>query len=359
MDRAETCFLKAKLLRREGHLELVSSKLSLAQELGWNVDLLEREQAFALAQDGQFQLLGQRWGRLFLESGADAPELAESYVTYCLARFRLADAARVLDLWQGDFLEDHRPHLYRGRISFVLQDWAAALKALERAAQLAPHDGSTLLLKAQTHLKLLQFSEAESDLLLVVRREPHNVLAQVALANCQSYRNAPDEARKTLQRVLANQPDCFEALRELGLLEQKLGRHAEAVDVLSRAVRSHMEDADLRHALAKALAAMGKRDDAESHFAFVEEASPSLLRLPQQTTRLSTHPSDVELRHEVATIVWKYRSRADGVLWLKSTLEFDPHHAATHALLAEHYRLAGDERRAAQHQGDATSRREP
>ena len=348
-DRAETHYLQAKVWRRSGQLERVAEALNRAKSLNFDQSLLEREQSFALAQDGQFQRLGRGWGRLFLESGSDAPELADAYVTFCCSRFRLAEADQVLASWEADFPEDHRPHWHRGRMRFVLQEWDACLLSLERATQLAPSDVATRLLKAQAHAKLLQFAEAEVQLAVALRWEPHNATALILLAICQSHRDDVDGARQSLQHVLAQAPGNFEALRELGLLELKWGHFSTAQEVLQRAVVSHEEDAELRHALAKALTATGRASDAEAHFAFQEEAAKPLLRLPELTTRLSRQPQDVELRHAVARIVWTYRSRADGLLWLKSTLEFAPAHAATHALLAEHYRLVGKHELARQH----------
>lgn len=354
-DRGEIHYHQARLLRRFGILERVGPELKRAQELGWDAALLEREQAFALAQDGQFQKLGSRWGRLFVESGSDAPELAEAYVIWCLSRFRLAEAQQALTFWEADFPEDHRPHRYRGQIAFVLQEWDSAIAELQKALTLSADDVETRLLKAKAHLKLLQFDAAEAELRTLLLYASDRGDARALLAHCLSHRNRPEEARSTLERILRDQPGHFDALREAGLLELKLGRHADAAGFLEQAAEIHPEDAELRQALAKALAGCGRTEEAESHFQFMEQASPALLRLPRQTTELAQQPDNVALRFEIAETVWMYRSRAEGLLWLKSLLEFDPRHAGAHQLLAEHYRLTGDEQRAAEHQQQAAS----
>lgn len=354
-DRAEIHYHQARLLRRFGILERVGPELKRAQELGWDAKLLEREQAFALAQDGQFQKLGQRWGRLFVESGSDAPELAEAYVIWCLSRFRLAEAQQALTFWEADFPEDHRPHRHRGQIAFVLQDWDQAIAELQKALTLSPEDVEARLLKAQAHLKLLQFDAAEAELRTLLLYVSDRGDARALLAHCLSHRNQTEQARSTLEQIIRDQPGHFDALRESGLLELKLGRHADAAGFLEQAAQTHPEDAELRQALAKALAGSGQAEEAESHFQFMEQASPALLRLPRQTTELAQQPDNVALRFEIAETVWKYRSRAEGLLWLKSLLEFDPQHAGAHQLLAEHYRLTGDEQRSAEHQQQAAS----
>lgn len=348
-DRAETAYLQAKVWRRFGHLERVGPALQQAQQLGFDVALLEREEAYALAQDGQFQKLGARWGRLIVESGSDAPELADAYVTFCLARFRFVEAENVLKSWSADFPDDFRPYRHRGQIHFVMQNWAECVAALEQATRIAPQDAASRLLKAQAHLKQLQFELVDHELAAVLAIEVNHAEALILRATCWSHRGDTDQARAALLKVLESEPHRFTALRELGFLELMLGHHQAAVEALERALPGHDEDAELRQALAKALTASGRAADAEPHFAFMEAASKSLLSLPQLTTRLASEPANVELRHEVAQIVWKYRSRSDGLLWLKSTLEFAPMHAGTHAVLAEHYRLAGNYELAEQH----------
>jgi len=358
-ERAEVHFLQARLWRRYGILVCVGPELKMAQELGWDARLLEREQAFALAQDGQFQKLGSRWGRLFVESGSDAPELAEAYVIWCLSRFRLAEAQQALAFWEADFPEDHRPHRHRGQIAFVLQEWDQAIAELQKVLTLSAgnfsDDVETRLLKAKAHLKLLQFDAAEAELRTLLLDASDRGDARALLAHCLSHRNQTEEARSTLRMILRDQPGHFDALRESGLLELKLGRHADAAGFLERATEIHPEDAELRQALAKALAGSGRMEEAESHFQFMEQASPALLRLPRQTTELAQQPGNVALRFEIAETVWMFRSRAEGLLWLKSLLEFDPRHAGTHQLLAEHYRLTGDEQRATEHHQQAAS----
>ena len=45
----------------------------------------------------------------------------------------------------------------------------------------------------------------------------------------------------------------------------------------------------------------------------------------------------------------------DGVRWLESALEIDPHYAPAHQALAEYYKQIGDRARSAQHLSEAKS----
>jgi Tfp pilus assembly protein PilF len=46
----------------------------------------------------------------------------------------------------------------------------------------------------------------------------------------------------------------------------------------------------------------------------------------------------------------RYRSREEGVSWLNSLLQYDPHHRAAHRALADYYSKVGETDLADQHQ---------
>ena len=76
----------------------------------------------------------------------------------------------------------------------------------------------------------------------------------------------PAEAERLLAHVLASNPDHPEALRVLGILHGRCGRHAAAVAVLQRALALRPEDALLLNDLATAQMASGARDEALDHW---------------------------------------------------------------------------------------------
>ena len=76
----------------------------------------------------------------------------------------------------------------------------------------------------------------------------------------------PADAERLLARVLASNADHPEALRLLGILHGRCGRHAAAVAVLQRALALRTDDAWLLNDLATAQMASGARDEAVAHW---------------------------------------------------------------------------------------------
>jgi heme-degrading monooxygenase HmoA len=81
----------------------------------------------------------------------------------------------------------------------------------------------------------------------------------------------------------------------------------------------------------------------------VTDATRELLKLGPLVEQLVAQPDNVDLRYRVAVITWKWKSREDGEKWLRSVLEYDPHHAGTHATLVDHYEAANGPVRAESH----------
>ena len=77
---------------------------------------------------------------------------------------------------------------------------------------------------------------------------------------------ATAEAERLLARVLASNPNHPEALRLLGILHGRRGRHTAAVAVLQRALALRPDDAWLLNDLATAQMASGARDEAFAHW---------------------------------------------------------------------------------------------
>ena len=65
--------------------------------------------------------------------------------------------------------------------------------------------------------------------------------------------------------------------------------------------------------------------------------------------KLITQPEDAELRYQIGSTLLRYDSPSDGLGWLLSVLDVDPHHRPTHAVLAEYYAGKGNEKLAEHH----------
>jgi predicted Zn-dependent protease len=72
---------------------------------------------------------------------------------------------------------------------------------------------------------------------------------------------------------------------------------------------------------------------------------------------LPRQPHDVDLRYQLGSMLMRYRSREEGVRWLRSVLLVVPLHRPTHVALAEYYEKTGDTVRSKRHDERATARR--
>ena len=52
--------------------------------------------------------------------------------------------------------------------------------------------------------------------------------------------------------------------------------------------------------------------------------------------RLSQQPGDADLRYRLAELTWRWKSRREGLSWMRVVLRVDPAHAEAKRFLAEH-----------------------
>ena len=128
------------------------------------------------------------------------------------------------------------------------------------------------------------------------------------------------------------------------------GEYQVAINTFSKILEKEPENTEVRYAYAQALRNNGDEKEAQEHFRLVDQGTKALRELSRLTQEVVAHPEDVETRFRVGEITWKWKSRRDGLAWLRSVLEFAPEHQPTHALLAEHYEQAGDRELAEYHQ---------
>jgi tetratricopeptide (TPR) repeat protein len=350
-ERGELHYLLARCYRRLSRFAEVSVHLRRAQELGWDVSQLEREQWLALAQTGQFEAVNPHWAVLFEHPGSDGPELSKAFVTGCLGWFRVADARRVLEAWEADYPRDPEPHFQRGRLAETALDWAGAVQAYRRALELAPQRTDARLGLANALVKVGELQAADAEFRRVVEADPSNVPARVAVAQSAGKLGQPNEAKRLLHEILQTQPNYVDALLELGNLELRTGQVPEAQVHLRQAAELKPESREVLYAYGKALQAAGQTAAANQCFKFVDEATKPLAQLKKLLDRLLQDPENRDVRFQIASITWKYKSRDEGEKWFRSLLRINPQHQPTHAALAIHYKLLGNEERAAYHRG--------
>ena len=340
-----TAYLMVRVNRRLEEFDVVHDWLQKANDRGWDVGDLEREQLLTLAQTSQFEDVRPHWNSLFINVGSDGPELCNAYVVWCLSLFRLDDALRVIDAWQKEYPDAAQPYLMKGRIAEVMLRWAEAVDEYTQALEREP-DRSDIRLRLGKALLKQQKNQQAVDELATAFDETGDPEARISLAEACRKSGDTERARNLLSEALTESPQDVEALFALGELELESDRPQEAVSHLELAATIRPEDNAIRYALLQALQRTGRNEEAKEHLKFVQEATKPMLELGGMTADLVERPEDIDLRYRIAMTTWRYKSRAEGAQWLRSLLDRQPDYALAHKAMANHHRLMGETEKA-------------
>ena len=106
--------------------------------------------------------------------------------------------------------------------------------------------------------------------------DPNNPVATYVLAEmCYTEGNQPEAIRLTRQAIQNEDRSDCETLVMLGMLMADCGEYAECVQALDKALKSHPDDVDVISNRAKALAALGKWQEAADSYRRAAQLSPA------------------------------------------------------------------------------------
>ncbi|MBI2371302.1 MAG: tetratricopeptide repeat protein [Deltaproteobacteria bacterium] len=209
----------------------------------------------------------------------------------------------------------------------VYLDWGdpgRAREALERARTLAPDDPEAAHLLALAMIQQGEPREAMALLQPMLRPESpaalHNTLG---LAAMQAGQRAQAEA--AFRQALSREPGFVEALNNLGVLYNEIGRHREAVTVLQAALRQ-APSASAANNLGYAFLQLNR--DAEALAAF--------------QAALVQDPTFVPAWDNLGVLYLKRRQPQDALRELREALRLAPQNWQVHHHLGEALAQAGD-----------------
>ncbi len=117
------------------------------------------------------------------------------------------------------------------------RDYAAAREWFRTATERAPQDPNFHLLRAQFHLgHLLWLEEGVGAAQMAVALDPENAMAWDLLGWGQYLTKRPKEAKSSLERAIALNPDLASAYYHLGVLYEREGLKEEAEWAYRRAI---------------------------------------------------------------------------------------------------------------------------
>lgn len=347
---ARTALLRARLDRKRGQFDKMAEHLQFAAAQGTSKSLVAGEQLLAELQSGALPAVDPRVANLFVKGELEGDEISEAYVLGCLRNYDFEPAFALLASWEADFPNDPRPNFLRGRI-IEHQRWekkasdeyiAASRKAggvyapaeynLARIASENQDDQGALeyyrrcrtgldvpaaaLLGEAAALRRLKQADAAEKILLGTDFDDRSQLAQQLI-----------ELGEPIERATA----AYEA--ERGSVAEALEKYADAETWLKAALEQNPLDWKLRNRYATVLSRLGKRMEAAAEFEKVAAAEKAVSSCDALIERLKKNPADVEARYELGLIFLEHISKRQGITWLRSVLQYDPHHVGARRAL--------------------------
>lgn len=273
----QTYALRASLLARA---EDKTALTQLYEELGRNGSRPDPQRRLLLGQVAEFlerndEALGwyrsvpggpQRW----------AARLRAANVLHELDRD--AEAFESLRELQGDASapdEARRDgYLMEAALRAEDGDIAGETDAFARGLAAFPDEPELLYARALSWERRDDIARAEADLRRVLVADPDSVAALNALGYTLADRTTRyQEALELIDRARTAEPDNPAIIDSYGWVLYRLGRHAEALVELRRAL-TLQKDAEIAAHLAEVLWVMGKRDEARRYFKQASELDP-------------------------------------------------------------------------------------
>ena len=334
---ADTSFLRARASRKTGDWAAFAGHLKRARSLGFPATGIEREQWLAQAQSGQLRDVEERLPLLLADPRDDGAEICEAFVNGYFLNERMDEAARILEAWIADFPRDPEPLFIRGRIRAESQFLKDAEQDFRAALSLDPAYWLAALELANT----LVLERDIAGALEIYRRTAaipaHRFKARLGETKCLRLLERLGEARKSAERLLADDPGSREGLLELGLVDLEQGRYAEATASLKEALAINPRSLLVRQSLTRALRGTGDLEGAKEQAAYVEQAQAALQRAERLRDRVAEDPDNADLRYEIGKIYLRYAVPERGINWLKSALNCDPEHQAAKRALDDYF----------------------
>jgi thioredoxin-like negative regulator of GroEL len=157
--------------------------------------------------------------------------------------------------------------------------------------------------------------------------------ARLGVARCLQALGRLDEAREKLIALTRDHPDSAPALLALAQSELVARNDSRARELLDRALERDPRNPEIRHALATVLRRAGETDAADAQLSEAKAIGAAKIRAEELFKKIAARPDDVSARYELGTLQFRYGSEREGLLMLKSVLQFEPGHtAATEAI---------------------------
>ena len=289
----------------------------------------------------------------------DSEQILEALAQGCVHVYRLDEAT----FWTKQLL-DRFPNNPVGRLLDAQTNEtlrrAAALRSRSWAAgRGSPRDDKARLYLADLLFKAHQHEEAARHYRELHRRRPHDLAPLLGLAAALLTLERLDEAEPLLGELEKQHADNSEALLKCARFALRQQRPADAEPLLRRALVLAPRDHEVHFELAACLGQLNRTDESHQHLEEFKQIEADMKELDKAFQAMVKDPADPTPRREAGRICLRNGQVAEGLRWLYGALEADPHHIATHQVLADFHAARGDHARAAEHRRAAESAPSP
>lgn len=347
---ADAHLLAARAAWRMRTYEEAERHLRLCRQWGGSEEALDLEYKLMRAQrDGLAEVEGPLVRRV-LQDHPETILILEVLTPAYMKTYRLANAEECLSRWLEREPNYVQAWLWRAQLYQLLRDQDEVVASYRQIVRLDPdNDGARL----QLAIRLSQRRDPQAALehFEYLQHRPVDSYQMLrGLARCRHALNQPEEARRILDKLVAEYPRGGGALADRGRLALEYESAAEAEKWFRQAVAVMPYEKDANYGLYQSLMHLGKRAEADSVLAEIKRLEADFSRVNELTRAIAHEARAPNLRCEVGLILMRNGEPDEGLRWLASALMEDPWHTATHQALAHHYERSGDREKAANHQ---------
>lgn len=333
-DSSEVYLESARVARRLGQYDRAHQLLDECRHLQGEENNLQVERALVMAQEGKLPQVEGFLERMANPKGPFRVEILRTITPLYFGMFDMTKANMISKLWTDAEPSSAEAFQWRGLILDRIGSKEDTDAAFTKSLELDPNRVDVLLYLASRKLRSHEPEAAMPLIEKAQRLAPEHIDLPLLRARALSELGKEEDARTFLASHVPKDPHPA-IFRELGRLELKAGKTADALDHLKRAVTAFPMDQSIWFSLAQAQDQLGKKEDAAVSRARLKSIEADLDKMKVITQQVVTKPNDPVPRAEAAKIMAKNGVGIEACRWAMSALRLDPENVDARKVLQE------------------------
>ena len=349
--QARVEYLLARVSRMNGDFPRMMEHLVKANQLGFQPDLLDREQSLANLSIGEMDAALESKARDWIsEMPNDVGLVVDAFVNGLASQSRFPEASKLLEDYEKAFPGDAMVNYRFGVMNEHIRSNAKAEKEYSRALEKDPNHVQA----AWRLARLKSGSNAPAESIQILKRfdfGKQSLAIKTFMAHCHEQAGELEKSRELFKivadqgqaaslaayRVVDEFPDRFLAASELGVLEVKLGNWQEARKYLELALKENSRDFIARNSYGQVLRRLGYHEEAERELVRITEERREYDKITVLRDQINQNQSNTAARVQMGKILFKYESERFGLFWIRSAFAYDRKCKEAHQFLGEYY----------------------